>query len=249
MSLKETLTSLRERKAESQLNPLESDPRVRSGVESIARNAKIAVSELIEEYARKVEGLILLINVTGPGAKKFAQYAHDKMKVLAFDHADIVQILADRIRSRGGSETFTSTEGHLLLSEVLELRVAATISHLPPLLVNETNPTPYECPLEEAIKRIIEFSYGIGLYDAITLRSAQTGALNSEFSGTVLPVVVYNYQGGHGAPGALLPPPAFHVEAPFGISAEFVKEKLLKIKEQLKQGKSNQTALSAEPGE
>jgi len=237
MSLKETLQQLKERRAESLLDPNESDPKVRAGVESIARNAKAALPKLAQEYAAKVEQVLLLINVTGPGAKKFAQYARDKMKVLAYDHTSIVHTLADRVRSRGGSETFGSSEGHLLLSELLNIKTAYMISNLPPLRLNETVPTPFESPLEEAIQSSLEFSYGIGLYDATILREAQSEALEAEFSGNVLPIVVYNYKGSENRVGAILPVPAFHIEVPFSVSVDFVKNQLLKVKENLKQGK------------
>lgn len=237
MSLKETLNLLKERRAEAALDPVEVDPRVRAGVEAKSRNAKAEIPKLAQEYGAKIERVLLLINVVGPGAKKFAQYSRDKMKVLAYDYTAIIKTLADRVRARGGSESFGTNEGSLLLSELLNLKEVYLISNLPTLRINETVPTPYEAPLEEAIERVIEFSYGIGLYDATTLREAQSEALESEFSGNVLPIVVYNYKGMENKAGALLQTPSFQVDAPFNVSIEFVKNALLKIKSQLKQGK------------
>jgi hypothetical protein len=241
MTLKETLNQLKERRAEAAIDPVEADPKVRAGVEAISRNAKAEIPKLAQEYAAKIERIILLINVTGAGAKKFAQYAHDKMKVLSYDYTGIVKVLADSVRARGGSESFGTNEGALLLSELLNLKESYLISNLPTLRINETVPTPYEAPLEEAIERVLEFSYGIGFYDAVTLRQAQSDALQSEFSGNVLPIVVYNYKGLENRGGALLQTPSFQVDAPFSVSVEFVKNALLKIKSQLKQGKETNT--------
>lgn len=233
MPLKELIEEIKIAKETAETDPKDVDPRFRAGVEAKARNAKDSIAPLQRQYMAEIQSVILLVEVGGPGAQAFSSLAREKMKVLAFDHRSIVKRLADAVRSRGGQEDFGSNEQALLGSEMLSLKNAYAIAALPPLVPNEVKPSVFSQPLESAIQRLIEHTYGGGLYDTITLRDAQMQALEAGFTGKVMPVLVHNYYLGN-PQLMLLNPPTFRIAAPEDVTIEYVKEELLNIKNKLK---------------
>ena len=136
MSLKETLDSILEKKAESRVEPLDCDPRIRAGVEGAVRNAKEAIPALEREYKAEVLKTAVIIAVCGKGAAKFAQISKDVFKTVAIDFHYVVDEVAAAISARGGNDEYNTQEHWLLLNELQRVRHDYEIASILPPEVN-----------------------------------------------------------------------------------------------------------------
>ena len=233
MSLKEIITQLVEKQAESRVDPSECDPRVRSGAEGLVRAAKVAVEQLELQYKTEVIKAVVVIAVHGPGAEQFAKISQSAFKALTVDFHYILDNLAQAVKSHGGQSEYNSQEHWLLVSELMRVRQDYEIASIQPPVVNYQKDGVYLSPLRQAIQVLIEKNYGNSLYSVVSHRLISRLALQAQFTGKTLPVVLYNCKGDVDNLSLPLPTCTIHVKEGEA-NEDFVKNVFLNVKNQIK---------------
>ena len=229
-TLKEILTKLQEKEAESKIIPEEVDYKTRAGVEAIVRNAKTDIDALSRSYKEQVMSNVVLVAVKGKTAKEFAEAA-SKSGAVAVDFNLIVDRLVSNLASRAVGATFTSNANFMLLDEMQKVRLEYDMVQLPTPQINAYNDGIYDAPLAEAIKKLILKNYGSGFQSAITRREIGKAALAARFGGKKLPVIVYNLD--QDVDTRFIPAPTATLTSNAAVSANIVKKKLAEIRAQL----------------
>jgi hypothetical protein len=238
--LKDIIEKIQEKTAEANIDVKASAPGVRAGVEAIARNAREEIVMLNQQYRTAVASRVLLVEVVGEHAGEFAKIARSgKRQVPAYNYLEVADEIVAVLRTQTRNDSFTSNESLFFQTKVLELKALLGIQQMPPLKINEVQPTVYYQPIQEAVERSLEASYGNGLYDAYTLRSAQEEALKNEFIGNVMPILVYNFKA-IDPDSRLLPPTFFVIDASQPVTRAYVQEQLNRVKELLLNNKKTE---------
>jgi hypothetical protein len=247
-NLKELLQTLSEKEAEAAIEPTQTDPRVRAGVEALVRNAKAELGKLQTGYKDAVMSNVVIIGVTGKSAKEFADAA-EKVGSLAVDFDQIVDRLATNVVARGSGDIYTSHAHFMLLDELSKVRLEYDIVQLPTPMINAYSDGIYNIPVREAISKLLLKNYGGSLQSAVTRRVIGNLALAARFSGKKLPVVVYNLNSDVDV--RFIPAPATIIESNGKVTEALVKKKLTEIKSLLsdKKDDSQTSGLNAQTQE
>jgi len=231
MGIKDLIDQLAEKRAESRISPEESDPRVRAGVEALVRNAKVAVDEIGQQYKDSVMGHVVLVAVSGPSSKEFADMSAAKLNTLAVDFKYIEKVLIENLITRKAGERYGQNEHFLLLDEFNRLRIEYKFVLLPAPKVERYNDGVYEAPLAQAVSTLIKNNYQTSLFSAVTRRLIGQLALEKEFVGKFLPVVLYNYEGPVDA--KMLPAPTLELEVSGKVTEKAVKTAMNEVRAKL----------------
>jgi hypothetical protein len=232
MTLNELITQIKDKRAEASIDPLECDPRIRSGAEGLVRAAKDAVSNLERQYKNEVVNHSVVIAVVGDNSQNFADVCANKFHTISINYKMIVNVLEKAIKARGGRNEYGNQEHFIMLSELNPLKVKYEIVSMAIPQINNYQDNVWEQPIYIALDKIFQRSYENSLYSAITRREIGNLALEAEFTGQALPVVVYNYTGG--VDSQFLPEPVEVVETNGPIDEDFVKSVLLTVKKKVK---------------
>jgi len=247
MRIKNLLDQLRDKRAEASILPEEAEPRVRAGVEAIVRNAKQAVESLSDEYKNAVMAHVVLIAVRGPNSKEFADLAEAKMKTLAVDFTAIQTKLISNLVTRNASKTYGQNEHFLVLDEFNRLRIEQKFLSLPAPKIERYNDGIYEAPLELAIPMLIKKNYEGSLFSAMTRRTIGALALEKEFVGKFLPVVIYNYE--PPVDQTFLPLPTVEVDADGKVTEKSVRSAMNDVRAKMVGNKNNDPDMGLNEGE
>lgn len=229
-TLREILDRLSDKEAEAALNPEDASPKVRAGVEALARNAKVDVERIAKEYKDAVMGSVVIIGVKGATAQEFATAA-EKAGSIAINFTAVNDRLVKALKARGVGELYTSTAHFMLIDELSKLRLEYDMVQLPTPQVNAYSDGIYDAPLAIAIEKLLRKNYGTGLQSAVTRREIGARALQARFSGKKLPVVVYNLE--EDVNVSFIPAPLTVVKSDKKVSDNIVKKQLSTIKAML----------------
>lgn len=229
--LKEILTKLADKEAEASIDPEDTNPNVRAGVEALVRNAKADLSLIKSEYKNAVMDNVVVLSVLGEGSKQFADYA-SKLGAVSINFEAVTERLVTNLRNRAVGDLYTSTAHFMLLDELSKLRLEYDIVRLPTPQINAYNDGIYDAPLAHAISLLLDKNYGTSLQSAITKREIGNAALEAKFSGQKLPVVIYNMK--KQSDSNFIPNPFTIIEVDGKVTEELVKNKLKDVKTKLK---------------
>lgn len=194
MSVKEILSQLLEKRAESNINLNSIPPSHRLGAEGNVRAAKEAAEALKKQYFEEVSKTAFIVAVLGEQSEAFAKLAEDNFGMVALNHEEMNDKLLLAMKAKLARETYTQYEHSTLLSEILNLKAELNILSLPLPTLN-TQESYYNGELKSSMRTVLEKTYGDSL-DSIYLKKQMTEkALQKGFDGNVLPVVLYNYKG------------------------------------------------------
>lgn len=234
MTLKEILSEIRERKVESEIVLEGIEPKFRPGVEGTIRKAKDEIARLTKLYKEEAVKNTVLIGVSGPFSKQFADIASKKFKTVSVDFKELSSLYVAHLKERNAQANYSQHEHYLLLTELNTTKAKYGIHFLPPPTFN-FNDGAYGQPLEKAIDKVITSNYNNTLYSIVTKQDIGEHALQAEFAGKLLPVVLYNYSG---VDTQHLAEPSTTVEAVEEVDEDFVKTVLSQVKKSLKNTKS-----------
>ena len=180
MALKDILDKLTEKQAESRVDPLDCDRRVRSFVEGQVRSANEEIPKLELEYKEAAVKHAVIIAVHGSGAEKFGQVSRDTLHTLSIDFYAVAQEIADSVLNRGGSREYNTQEHWLLLNELLNIKSEYGIIQMQPPVIDYQKDGVLLSPTYDAIKLILDKNYGNSLYSAISRVKIGRLALESD---------------------------------------------------------------------
>lgn len=243
--IKQLIEDIKGKRAEAAIRPEDADPRVRAGVEAMARNANRDLPALEQRYKDAVMSHAVIIAVSGPGAEEFAKIAKYAFHTAIVDYTSVATRLTQRVIARGARKEFSSQEYFIALDELNHVKVECNIVKLPTPEVNCPTAPVYDQPVDVAIRRLIENNYGGQLYSVVSRNDIGVAALASEFVGKMLPVVLYNFK--EGLDESVIPRPLVVIAAPKDVTEAFVKEQLDIVKSKLS-GKKTKTETKTETG-
>lgn len=232
MTLKEILNTIKEKKAEANIDLDAVEPKFRGGVEGTIRAAKVSVDQLTEQYKQEVTKHLVLVAVNGPGAEQFANLAKS-FKTLAIDFRGLAKSLAQRIRERNGQLVYTQHEHYLLLAELASVKAKYGIASLPAPSYS-FNDGAFGQTLEQAVDKVLTNNYNNTLYSLVVRKDLGLTALDAEFTGKTLAVVLYNCDS---VDSTYLPLPSEIVTAGESVDTDEVKKILSSVKNKLKKTK------------
>lgn len=204
MSVKELLSQLLEKRAESNINLNNIPPSHRLGAEGNVRAAKEAAEMLKKQYFEEVSKTAFIVAVLGEQSEAFAKLAEDNFGMVALNHEEMNDRLLLAMKAKLARDTYTQYEHSTLLSEILNLKAELNILSLPLPTLN-TQESYYNGELKTSMRTVLEKTYGDSL-DSVYLKKQMTEkALQKGFDGNALPVVLYNYKGS--VDGNFLPRP------------------------------------------
>lgn len=234
MTIKDLIGTYKEKLAESKISASDVDPRIRAGTEAIVRNAVRDLPEVTRQYKDEVMKHAILIAVNGKESKEFASIAKHKFKTVTVDYYQVLNQMADSMHKRGVRDEFNNQEYYMALDEFNKIKMEYDILQLP--APRQNTDMVYGHPLNKALKALIEGNYGERLYSIVTRREIGTQALEAEFTGKFLPVVLYNYTGTFDE--NLLPRPLIVIEVNQKVDEKFVSDKLALVRAKLNPPKS-----------
>lgn len=244
--VKEIIGQYKEKLAESQVDPLNVSPGIRAGTEALVRNAVRDLPEIVRQYKDEVMKHAILIAAHGENSQEFANIAKYKFKTIAVNYYHVLDKMVASMRKRGVRDSFHNQEYSMALDEFGQVRMEYDIVQLPPPRINHNVDRVYNETLETAMKNLIEVNYNNQLYSVVVRREIGRQALEVEFAGKFLPVVLYNYNGN--LDEALLPRPLMVVDCTKKVDEKFVGDKLAEVRAKLnpKQGKKKTESNLAE---
>src|ERR1700722_1649952 len=129
--LKELLLELKDKTAESKIDPGSVPSSTRHGTEAKVRNAVIAIPKIETLYKEEVMASVFIVGVNGPNQEAFAKIAQEKFGKKTVDYNLVLTKLASRIKARHDIKTYSPQEGFLLLDELLKLKKEYNMSQIP----------------------------------------------------------------------------------------------------------------------
>jgi hypothetical protein len=229
--IKELFDLIRDKRAESKIEPEDTDYKVRSGVEAIKRNAERALPDLELLYKEEVMKNVVAIGVSGPSSEEFANIAKYALKVLTIDHELLVNRITNSIKTRSPRPEFNMQEYYIFMDEINKIKTELGIIRLQAPQVNYYDGI-YGFDIKEAVGKILESNYDQQLQSLAVRRAIGQAALNAEFVGKTLPVILFNYNGK--IDETLLPRPITAVEVNGKVTEADVKRTLDEVKAKLK---------------
>jgi hypothetical protein len=228
--LKEMMAKIQEVEATSRIEPGDSDPRTRNGVEAMVRNAKGSLDKLYTDYKEAVMQSVVIIGVSGETGKEFAEKAEETGS-LSVDFNLINDILKEGMSKRSVGDRYNSNAHMMFMNEISNIRLQFNIVRLPVPMINGYSDGIYDSPINEAIDKIIKKNYNASLNSAVTRRVIGAKALEKRFTGKKLPVLVYNLTGD--VDTNFIPFPFATLESTGNVTLAGVKKKLSSIAAQL----------------
>jgi hypothetical protein len=228
--LKELVDQYTDKAAEAAVIPEETDPRVRAGVEALVRNAKQELPLIQRKYSEAVMSNIVLIAVSGANSEKFAQEA-EKLGAVSVDFLSVYKKIAERLAQRAVGPTYTTDAHFKLLDELSKIRLEYDVVRLPNPMINAYSDGIYDAPINDALLALFEKNYGSSLYSAAARRDIGKEAFEKKFTGKLLPVILYNYNGAIDA--QMLPAPAATFVADKAVTSKQVSKLLTQVKNTL----------------
>jgi hypothetical protein len=222
--LKEILTELKDKTAESLVDPGSAPFATRHGTEALVRNAKQALPQLETLYKEEVMANVFIVGVNGPNQEAFAKIAQEKFGTTTIDYNLVLKKLGERITARHAAKTYSPQDGFLLIDELLKIKKEYNMSQIPMPRNNGYQDGAFNGTMEEGIAKVIGINYGNALQSAVTRREIGNAALADKFSDKYYPVVLLNYDEKSGIDTRFLPRPMAFVET----TAEPVTEKEVK---------------------
>lgn len=227
--IKSLLDQLKDKRAEAAIIPEDAPPATRAMTDAMVRNAKVDVEKLETQYKDDVMSHAVLIGVTGNGSEEFANIAKYKHGAITVDYKGIYTQIVKAMKERRAGLTYSTQEHFLLLDELNKLKQQYKFQQLPAPTINAYSDGIYDGKLEESIAKIFKNNYGNSLYSAITRRAIGEKALAEGFSGKVLSVILYNYDGGVDTKFIPNPIKVIDTEAT-KVDDDYVKTELLNVK-------------------
>ena len=243
MSLKELLTKVQEKRAESRIDISTLAPGVQSTAEGLRNNAIADTARLEDEYKTLAAKKCAIVAVNGAKAKEFADLAA-KTGWATFDYKALIERLAQSVIKRAGRDDFSSQEFWMLVDELNKLKLEYKLLSLPMPKIDHSKKTIFGLPCREAVLEILVSNYANALFAATCFREIGQAALNGEFVGTTLPVILYNCDGENGeVDNSFLPSPVSSVTVESEPDAAFVASILesigpKKVKKPIKSAKN-----------
>ena len=234
INAKELLEQIKEKRAEAKIPLSDIDPKLRPGAEGRIRNAAFDVRDLERKYKENIIQNSVIIAVKGSHSKEFADISQS-LNAIPVDYMLVVKRIYENVRKRGGRDFYGQNEHWMVMDELNRLKVDYGIPYLKPLTV-AYNVVGFEQPLLKTLVKLIESQYGGSLYSMISKKEIGNQALEKEFSGNLLPIVLYNYT--VDADPMNLPPPTKVLEVNDTMTQEEVKKELLKVRNSLKKTKN-----------
>lgn len=230
MELLELVNKIKDKTAESKVDVSAIDPRVQATADGMVRSAKEELVKLSAAYRSEVVKNLLVQAASGPNSVKFAEFAA-KGKLLCIDYHAVIDRIVNNMKVRNARDEFDSQEYWLLTDEIVKIRHELGITSMP-MPTNNRIGTVYMKPLKEAVKNLIEQTYGQSLYSVFSRHAITNAALDSLFVGSAFPVVLYNCDGD--VDQAFLPKPFATITVPDDVDAKFTIDTINQIKKQYK---------------
>ncbi len=238
MDLKKLHEDLIRNKAEASIDLTATDPRLRAGAQGRQRQAVIEASRLEQVYKNEVVKNVVIIGVKGTGAEKFAEIAQEKYKTISVNYFKILNDIVENISvKRQGGKNYTTHVYHMVLDELNRAKLTYGISSIP-VLQPRFDVLGNSQPLRESLYKNFAHHYGSDLYSIATRYEIAQLALKKGFTGTKLPVVVYNYDEETGInKGILTEPVAIVNVTDEEVTEKLVKENLTQVRDLIKKTK------------
>lgn len=192
--LQELIGKIRDLRATMKIDVQAADIKVRSGVEAQVRNATAELPKVEEEYRKTVLNNILLIGVVGDQCQEFANISKYVFKTLAIDANVFTNRFHDALRARGARNEFNNSEMFMMLEELNKFKMEHRILDIPRPDFTRLNTNLMNSPTLETIDKIFVANYGYQLHTIALSREIANQALKAEFTGKLLPVIIFSKQ-------------------------------------------------------
>ncbi len=238
MDLKKLYGQIVVKRAEASVDLTAISPKIRPGIEGMKRQAEVEIVKLEQTYRDEVVKSMVVIAVTGTGAKKFAEIARDKYKTVSVNYFKILDnIVESVVVKRGGRNLYATNEHIMVLDELLKAKMAYGISYMP-TLQTRFNEIGVDQPLKESLYKNFSHHYGGSLYSAVLRWEIAQQALENGFTATNLPTVVYNYDVETGLDKTIMNQPVATISVTEEeVTDKLVKENLTEVRDSLKKSK------------
>lgn len=192
MNTKELMEQIKDLKATMAVDVMNVAPAVRPGVEGQIRSASQKLPTLIVEYRKAVLESSVPILVSGQHSLAFANIAQAKFKTVSVDYNAVNGKVINEIKSRSQRLEFSNQEYLLMLSALntISQEIGATLMNKP-----DYHQDILGQPIEAAVTKLLNGFYGDELRSNYAAKLAADLALQAEFDGTKLPVVLFNSTG------------------------------------------------------
>jgi hypothetical protein len=197
MSTKELMEQIKDLRATTSVNLMDVNPAVRPGVEGQIRSATQRLPSVEKEYKAAVLVSAVPILVTGKHSVDFANVATAKFNTVSIDYNAVNNRIIDDIKSRSQRSEFTNQEYLLLLNQLNLIggEIGAQMLSKP-----DNNQDVNGKTVEQAVNTLLNNFYGDELRSVYCAHLAGIAALQAEFAGSKLPVVLFNSTGRVSAP-------------------------------------------------
>lgn len=163
---------------------------VRAGREGQIRAAAEESLRVAKEYRELVTQNSVMVAITGPFSQSFAEILQKEHGFLALNYQKAADVVAERVIERGYPDRYDSRTFHMAMDEVLRIKSECGIFSTPQL--QQLNTTGL-LSLKDGMRQTIKKSMGGQLYTLVTKNDIGLAALQNEFTGNHIPVVLYNY--------------------------------------------------------
>jgi hypothetical protein len=232
--LKKIIADMADLEAEASVSLNAVHVSVRAGAEGRIRQAKTQLEKLRVQYLNDIMPHTILIAVTGPAAEKFATIAAEKYNTIAIDYKFLFNKLVAKLQARKARPKYDQFTHRFVMDELNSIKNTYGIAKMATPTYNGMARYSNK-PLAEAVDILLKDTYGSSLDSAVIRREIGKAALKLRFNGSMLPVVLYNFDSDldTGVDTNVLPRPVALLRAAKNLSEEQVKKNLLKIRDSL----------------
>jgi hypothetical protein len=231
MDLKTIYESLQVSKELAVLEPSEIEPRLRAGMEGKIRQARSDLALQEQLYKNTAVKNAVIIGVSGPYGRIFADISEKKFKTVAVDFLAVVDEMAESILKRGGKDSYSSHEHFMAMDELNKIKMKYNISQLP-VFQGKFDRVGPNTSIARALCLELTAQYGGQLYSAVSRGKIADKAYDIGFTGNKLPVVLYNYA--IDLDSSMLPEPVSVLDINEVPTENEVKDVLISIRNNLK---------------
>jgi hypothetical protein len=122
MSLRELLTQIQEKRAESRIDVSTLAPGVQAAAEGLRANAETDAVKLEDQYTTLAAKKCAIVAVNGTNAKAFADLAA-VAGWATIDYVALVERLANNVAKRSGRDDFSNQEFWMFVDELNKLKM------------------------------------------------------------------------------------------------------------------------------
>lgn len=232
--LQKIIAEMADLEAEASINLNEVDRSVRAGAEGRVRQAKTRLDVLRRKYLNDITPHLVLIGVKGPAAEKFAQIASEKYNTIAVDYKFLPKFLLRKLEEHKMRGDYNQYAHWVIMSELTGIKARYDVARMASPAYSAIAPYNGK-PLLEAVSIMLSSTYGASLDSAVLRREIGNAALKLRFNGSMLPVVLYNFDADidRGIDTNVLPKPVALLNAAKNLSEAQVKSQLIKIRDGL----------------